>query len=263
MKPPKNLEKFESLVKIIAGLRAPDGCPWDREQTHLSLREFLLQETYETLAVLDEEDSKKLCGELGDLLLQIVLHAQIATENGEFTLGDVMQGINSKLIRRHPHVFGSVNVKDADEVTHNWETIKQEERGAAGSLLTSVPAQMPALAYSKEIQRRVAEVGFDWPDLDGVIDTLNEEVNEFKKSETLEQKTEEFGDLLFTLVNISRRMGVDSETALREANQKFFRRFGYMEELCRKRGLSFSSLTFTQQNVLWEEAKHASSREGK
>jgi len=251
---PKNLDKFETLVEIIARLRAPDGCPWDREQTHTSLREFLLEESYEVLAALDEGNSEKLCQELGDLLLQIVLHAQIATEAGEFKLGDVMSGINTKLIRRHPHVFGSVEVKDAAEVAHNWESIKQEEKGADASLLASVPGQMPALSYSKEIQRRVAEAGFDWPDIDGVIDKLAEEVGEFKQSSG-EQKAEEFGDLLFTLVNFARRLGIDSETALREANRKFFRRFSRMEELCRQRGLTFADLSFDQQNALWEEAK--------
>jgi tetrapyrrole methylase family protein/MazG family protein len=252
---PKKLDKFETLVKIIARLRAPDGCPWDREQTHASLREFLLEETYEVLAALDEGSTEKLCQELGDLLLQIVLHAQIATDAREFKLGDVMTGINSKMIQRHPHVFGSVKVKDAAEVVQNWEAIKKEEKGAGASLLASVPGQMPALAYSREIQQRVAEAGFDWPDIDGVIDKLAEEVGEFKQSSTRVQKAEEFGDLLFTLVNFARRQGIDSESALREANTKFYRRFSYMEELCRQRGLTFASLSFDEQNALWEEAK--------
>jgi tetrapyrrole methylase family protein/MazG family protein len=251
---PKHLDKFETLVEIIARLRAPDGCPWDREQTHTSLREFLLEESYEVLAALDEGNAEKLCQELGDLLLQIILHTQIATEAGEFEIGDVMQGINAKLIRRHPHVFGSVEVKGAAEVAHNWEALKQEERGADASLLASVPGQMPALSYSKEVQRRVAEAGFDWPDIDGVIDKLAEEVGEFKQSSG-EQKAEEFGDLLFTMVNFARWLGIDSETALREANKKFYRRFSRMEELCRQRGLTFASLSFDQQNALWEEAK--------
>lgn len=251
---PKDLDKFQALVEIIARLRASDGCPWDREQTHSSLREFLLEESYEVLAALDEGSSERLCQELGDLLLQIVLHAQIATEAGEFKLGDVMQGINAKLIRRHPHVFGSAEVKDAAEVAHNWEAIKQKEKGVDSSSLASVPAQMPALSYSKEVQRRVAEAGFDWPDIDGVIEKLAEEVGEFKQS-TGGEKAEEFGDLLFTLVNIARRLGIDSESALREANQKFYRRFSKMEGLCRQRGLTFASLSFDQQNALWEEAK--------
>lgn len=254
MATPKNLNKFDALVKIIAQLRAPDGCPWDREQTHASLREYLLQETYEVLAALDEADSKKLCGELGDLLLQIVLHAQIAAESGEFKLDDIMSGINNKLIRRHPHVFGEAQAADAAEVAHNWEEIKKEERGVDQSLLGSVPGAMPALSYSKEVQRRVAEAGFDWPDIEGVIEKLAEEVGEFKKSGG-EQKAGEFGDILFTLVNFARRQGIDAESALREANQKFYRRFSKMEELCRQRGLTFDKLSFNEQNALWEEAK--------
>ncbi len=251
---PENLNQFDALVAVIARLRAPDGCPWDREQTHLSLREHLLEECYEVLAALDEGDTEALCGELGDLLLQIVLQAQIATEAGEFKLGDVLTNINAKLIHRHPHIFGSLKVKDADEVAHNWEALKQEERGGI-SMLASVPKQMPALGYSHAIQRRVAEVGFDWEDIDGVIEKLAEEVSEFKQADSQEQRANEFGDVLFTLVNVARRLGVDSETALREANERFYRRFSYMEETCRQRGVNIDDLSFGEQNALWEEAK--------
>lgn len=254
MSVPQNLDRFETLVKIIARLRAPDGCPWDREQTHASLREYLLEETYETLEALDSGDTRKLSEELGDLLLQIVLHTQIATEAGEFKLGDVMTSINTKMIQRHPHVFGSVKVKDAAEVVHNWEEIKKEEKGAEASLLASVPKHMPALSYSREIQQRVAEAGFDWPNIDGVVEKLGEEVKEFKESPE-DKRSEEFGDILFTLVNYARRLGIDSETALREANQKFYRRFSKMEDFCRERGLRFADLSFDQQNALWDEAK--------
>ena len=252
---PKNLSQFNTLVDIIAKLRAPDGCPWDREQTHASLREFLLEECYEVLAALDEGDSGRLCQELGDLLLQIVLHVQIASEAGEFELGDVVKSINTKLIHRHPHIFGSVEVKDAEEVAHNWEALKKEERGADTSILASVPKEMPALGYSQAIQRRVAEVGFDWEDIEGVIDKLAEEVSEFKQADAEESKAQEFGDILFTLVNIARRLGVDSEAALREANKKFYQRFTCMEELCRQRGVNIGDLSFAEQNALWEEAK--------
>ncbi len=252
---PQNLNQFATLVDIIARLRAPDGCPWDREQTHTSLRENLLEECYEVLEALDEGDSGKLCDELGDLLLQIVLHTQIATEAGEFEVGDVVSSINTKLIHRHPHIFGSVKVKDAKEVALNWEVLKQEERQADTSILASVPRQMPALGYSQEIQRRVAQVGFDWEDIDGVIDKLVEEVSEFKQANSQQQRGQEFGDLLFTLANIARRLGVDSEAALREANKKFYRRFTYMEEVCRRRGINLGELSFDEQNALWEEAK--------
>ena len=258
---PHDLAQFATLVDIIARLRAPDGCPWDKKQTHVSLRENLLAECYEVLETLDEAeaeaDSSKLCAELGDLLLQIVFHTQIATEAGEFELEDVVRGINTKLIHRHPHIFGSQKVKDAEEVVLNWEVLKQEERGADTSMLASVPEQMPALGYSQTIQHRVAQVGFDWEDIDGVIDKLAEEVREFKQAGTGEERAWEFGDLLFTLVNIARRLGVDAEAALREANRRFYCRFSYMEEICRQRGVNFVGLSFDEQNVLWEEAKKA------
>jgi tetrapyrrole methylase family protein/MazG family protein len=252
---PKKLDQFATLVDIIARLRAPDGCPWDRKQTHASLRENLLEECYEVLEALDEGDAEKLADELGDLLMQITLHAQIAAEAGEFELGDVIKSINAKLIHRHPHIFGLKKVKDADEVAHNWELLKREEREAGASVLESVPRQMPALGYSQEVQRRVAQLGFDWEDVAGVIDKLVEEVREFKQTKSSERKAEEFGDLLFTLVNVARRQGVDTEAALREANKRFYQRFIYMEEVCRKRGVSFGDLSFAEQNKLWEEAK--------
>ena len=251
----ENLSRFATLVDIIARLRAPDGCPWDRKQTHASLRENLLEECYEVLEALDEGDSGKLGGELGDLLMQIVLHAQIATEAGEFELGDVIKSINAKLIHRHPQIFGSQRVKSAEEVALNWEVLKQEEREAGTSILDSVPKQMPALGYSQAIQRRVAQVGFDWEDIDGVIDKLVEEVNEFRQASSQEEKAQEFGDLLFTLANIARRLGIDLETALREANQRFYGRFTCMEKICRQRGVNFGELSFDEQNTLWEEAK--------
>ena len=252
---PKDMSQFATLADIIARLRAPDGCPWDRKQTHASLRENLLEECYEALEAIDEGDSGKLCDELGDLLMQVVLHTQIATEAGEFELGDVLTSINTKLIHRHPHIFGSTKVKDVEEVRRNWEMLKQEEREAGTSILASVPKQMPALGYSQEIQSRVAQVGFDWEDIDGIIDKLTEEVNEFKQTESQEQRAQEFGDLLFTLVNIARRLEIDSEAALREANRKFYRRFSYMEEVCRQRGINLGELSFDEQNTLWEEAK--------
>ena len=252
---PQNLSHFTTLVDIIAKLRAPDGCPWDRKQTHSSLRENLLEECYEVLGALDEGDMDKLCAELGDLLMQIVLHAQIAAEAGEFELGDVIKGINAKLIHRHPHIFGSLKVRDAEEVALNWEALKREERGAGTSILDSVPGLMPALGYSQSVQRRVAGVGFDWENIDGVIDKLAEEVSEFKQAPSQEERAKEFGDLLFTLANIARRMDIDLEAALREANQRFYRRFTCMEELCRQRGLNFGELSFDEQNTLWEEAK--------
>jgi tetrapyrrole methylase family protein/MazG family protein len=252
---PDDLSRFSALVDIIARLRAPDGCPWDRKQTHASLRENLLAECYEVLEALDEEDPAKLRDELGDLLMQVVLHAQIASEAGEFGLGEVVENINTKLIHRHPHIFSSKKVRDAEEVALNWEELKGEERAPDASILESVPKQMPALGYSQEVQRRAAHLGFDWEDDSGVIDKLAEEVGEFQQADSQEQKAEEFGDLLFTLANIARRMGTDLEAALREANRRFYKRFSYMEDACRQRGLNLGKLSFDEQNALWEEAK--------
>lgn len=254
MSDPKNLNRFSTLVDIVAKLRAPDGCPWDREQTHTSLRGHLLEECYEVLDTIDKEDWSALGGELGDLLLQVVLHAQIASEAGEFELADVLTGINTKLINRHTHVFGSVKADTVAEVLHNWEAIKKAERGDV-SALSGVSKQLPALAYSQAVQHRVAQLGFDWKDIEGVIEKLVEEMEELKNAATEKERAQEYGDLLFTLVNIARRMGIDSEASLRETNARFYRRFAYMENLCRQRGLTFAGLSFEEQNALWEEAK--------
>jgi tetrapyrrole methylase family protein/MazG family protein len=252
---PDDLRSFKTFVEIIARLRAPDGCPWDKEQTHALLRANLLSECYEVLEALDKGDSPGLCEELGDLLLQIVLHAQIAKDSGEFEIGDVIEGIAAKITRRHPHIFGSAKVKDAAEVMHNWEALKREERPEGASMLEGVPVDMPALAYAYEISRRAVRVGFEWENIGGVIDKLIEEVKELKDAGSPEEEAREFGDLLFTLVNFARWRGIDSESALREANRKFYKRFSCMEELCRKRGQELSKLTFEEWNDLWEEAK--------
>jgi tetrapyrrole methylase family protein/MazG family protein len=207
------------------------------------------------LEVLDEGDASKLCEELGDLLLQIVLHARIAADSGEFEIGDVIEGITTKIIHRHPHVFGTGVAKDAEEVMHNWEAIKREEREEGTSMLEGVPKSMPALGYAYEISRRAVRVGFEWESIEGVIDKLVEEVKEIKDSNSRKEKEQEFGDLLFTLVNVARWEGIDPEAALREANRKFYKRFAYMEEICFKRGLNLSELSFKEKNDLWEEAK--------
>lgn len=249
------LDSFVALKEIIARLRAPDGCPWDRKQSHASLKPYLIEEAYEVLQALEEGLPQKICEELGDLLLQIMLHAQIAAEAGQFSIDDVVESIGSKLLHRHPHVFGGDKVKDAEEVKLNWETLKQEERAENESLLSGVPEQMPALAYSQSIQRRVAGVGFDWEKVEEIIDKLAEEVAEIKQAADYQERVEEFGDLLFTLGNIARRLDVDLEMALRSANQRFRCRFAYMEEVCRDRGIGLGSLSLDEQDALWEEAK--------
>jgi tetrapyrrole methylase family protein/MazG family protein len=255
MPSPQNLDSFSTLVEIIALLRSPEGCPWDRKQTHESLRKNLLEEAYEVLEAMDEANAAKLSEEFGDLLLQIVLHSQIANDNGEFTVSDVIRKINQKLIHRHPHVFGDVKVNNAEEVTVNWEALKKQERKKEASMLDGVPADMPALAYSQAIQGRVARVGFDWQEDSGVLEKMAEEIGEFKAAGSQKQKEEEFGDILFTLANFARRQGIDLESALRKSNRRFYKRFSTMEEFCRNRGLDLSKLTFDEQNELWEEAK--------
>ena len=256
---PEDLGKFASFTDIIARLRAPDGCPWDREQTHQSLRVNLLSEAYEVLEALDGGDNAELCEELGDLLLQIVLHAQIARDEGAFDISDVIRGIATKIIGRHPHVFGDAEANSSKEVMVNWEALKKKEKPHRESMLEGVPKAMPALAYAYEIQRRVARVGFDWEDVDGVVDKLAEEVREIREARNGEELADEYGDLLFTLANIIRRDGIDPETALREANEKFYTRFAYMEKLCRERGKDIGKMSFREQNALWEEAKKGTS----
>ncbi len=248
---------LESFQDTIAHLRAPDGCPWDREQTHQSLRAALLEETYEVLTALDADDMDALCEELGDLLLQILLHAQIAGEEGDFNLAQVIEKINAKIKRRHPHVFGDVVVSGTEEVLHNWEEIKREEKGEArGSMLDNVPPTLPALAQAQSYQRRVVRVGFDWPDVEGVIAKVAEEVEELRRAPDAVKRAEELGDLLFSLVNLARWLGVDAESALRAANARFARRFAAMEDLCRRRGLHLANLSPAELDALWEEVKN-------
>jgi len=253
--PDKKTDSFTELKNIIARLRGPHGCPWDKKQTHASLRPFLVEESYEVLQALDEGIPEKLRAELGDLLLQIMLHAQIAAETGQFDIDDVISGISNKLIHRHPHVFGGQEVTDVEEVEQSWEALKQEERAEGESILAGMPEQMPALAYSQSMQRRVAGVGFDWKKVEEIIDKLAEEVGEIKQATSQQEKANEFGDVLFTLANIARRLDIDLEMALRAANQRFCRRFTLMEELCRQRSLNLASLSLDEQNALWEEAK--------
>ncbi|MBE0479900.1 MAG: nucleoside triphosphate pyrophosphohydrolase [Dehalococcoidia bacterium] len=251
----KDLGDFNALEGIVARLRAPDGCPWDREQTHSSIKPYLEEEAYEVLQALDEQDTSKLCEELGDLLLQILLHAQIARESGEFEMRDVIRGIATKLIRRHPHVFGEAPAGNARDVALEWEILKGDEREAGRSVLDGAPKAMPALSYSHSIQRRAAGVGFDWPEYKGILDKLVEEVGELRRSASKREKIHEFGDILFALVNAARWQDVNLEEALRLANERFYRRFRHMEEECSRRNRVLRDLSFDEQNALWEEAK--------
>lgn len=254
-------DKFQAFQEIIARLREPDGgCPWDKQQTHKSLRPFLLQECYEVLEAIDNDDISELPSELGDLLLQIMLHSQIASERGDFDIGDVIKSISEKIVQRHPHVFEQKKAMNAAEVERHWETLKQGE--GKSSLLGGIPVNLPALAESWEIQQRVAQVGFDWDKAEDIVNKLVEEIKELKEAESKEQKEGEWGDLLFTLVNIARREVIDPESALRKANGKFRRRFTWMEEACRGKGLSFSKLNSLEQNKLWDQAKREEGKAG-
>ena len=250
---------FEAFQELVAHLRAPEGCPWDREQTHRSLRPHLLEEAYEVLTALDAEDVNALREELGDLLLQIVLHAQIASEYGEFTMSDVLGNIHAKLVHRHPHVFGDLKLKDKQGVIQNWERLKAAERRSSGladkGLLDGIAIILPALSQAEAFQKRAARVGFDWANLQGVIDKIDEEFREVRRASDPETRAAEIGDLLFAVVNLARWLDVDAESALREANDRFRERFAYIESSARAQGREMSEFSLEELDDLWDEAK--------
>jgi tetrapyrrole methylase family protein/MazG family protein len=249
---------FESFAEIVAHLRAPDGCPWDKEQTHETLRKHLLEESYEAISAIDSGDFADMREEFGDLLLQIVLQSQIANEEGQFNVNQVVQGIHSKIVRRHPHVFGDLELDGVDGVLANWEKLKEKERKdkkQKKGLLDGVPAALPALGQAQEYQDRAARVGFDWPEIEGVLEKIAEEIEEVKRATNEEELTSELGDLLFALVNLARWKKVDAESALRGTNMKFKKRFGYVEQGAKMQDRELSSLTLEEMDVLWNEAK--------
>jgi tetrapyrrole methylase family protein / MazG family protein len=250
---------FESFAEIVAHLRAPNGCPWDKEQTHESLRKHLLEESYEAISAIDSGDFADMREEFGDLLLQVVLQSQIANEEGQFNINQVIHGIHSKIVRRHPHVFGELKLDGVDGVLANWEKLKEAERKNNGKkekgLLDGVPAALPALSQAQEYQDRAARVGFDWNDIDGVLEKLKEEIDEMKEAETDFELASEIGDLFFALVNLARWKKVDAESALRGTNMKFKKRFGYVEQGARKQGRNLSELGLDEMESLWQEAK--------
>jgi tetrapyrrole methylase family protein/MazG family protein len=249
---------FESFAEIVAHLRAPDGCPWDKEQTHESLRKHLLEESYEAITAIDSGDFADMQEEFGDLLLQIVLHAQIANEEAQFNVNQVIQGIHSKIVRRHPHVFGDVELEGVKGVLANWEKLKEKERSdkkVEKGLLDGVPSALPALSQAQEYQDRAARVGFDWPEIEGVLDKVREEIEEIKNAETDFELASEIGDLFFALVNVARWKTVDAESALRATNLKFKKRFGYVEQTAKKQGRSLSDMKLEEMDALWNEAK--------
>ncbi len=253
---------MDRLVDILDELRGEGGCPWDREQTHASLKKYLIEETYEVIDAIDEGNMYKVCEELGDLLLQIVFHAQIAREGGYFDVNDVVKEICRKLIRRHPHVFAELKVKDSTQVTVNWEKIKAAEKFARGeapsAILDGIPTGLPALAKAVRIQKKAAEVGFDWPDYRGALEKVEEELAEVKQALSGDDRvmlTDEIGDMFFAMVNLARLVGIDPENALSGTIYKFRRRFSFMEETAGKRGQVLHKLTLVELDELWERAK--------
>jgi tetrapyrrole methylase family protein/MazG family protein len=263
-------KRFDELVQLMARLRAPDGCPWDRKQTHESLKPHLLEEAYEVLEAIDADNPAKLREELGDLLLQIVFHAQIGGEEGRLTLDEIMQHLAEKLIRRHPHVFeeakSETSPKNADEVYARWEQIKRNEReqtGEPASALEGVPKTLPALLRAYQIQARASRVGFDWREAEQVLEKVKEEMQELyeARSKRLQPEIEaEFGDLLFALVNLARFIKVNPEEALRKATNRFIDRFHYIEEEARRQERSLKDMTLAEMDTLWEQAKQQESR---
>lgn len=271
--------RFEKLVEVQSRLRGPGGCPWDREQTHQSLRPYLIEEAYEVLEALDGGSDDRFASELGDLLLQVLFHAQLAKEEGRFDIGDVVDAIREKLIRRHPHVFGNVRVRDSAEVLKRWEELKAEERRredrqeSAGkdSVLGNIPRNLPALSEAFQLTRRAANVGFDWKQLDGVLEKLEEETREVRDAARRARQAgkrsaprrrnphagveEEAGDLLFIAANVARFLRLDPEIALKKANRKFQRRFQWMEEQAGKRGARLAKLSSQELDRLWNQAK--------
>ncbi len=251
------MKDLYKLVRVMKRLRGENGCPWDHEQTHESLKPYLLEETYEVLEAIDIQDDGELAEELGDLLLQIVFHAQIASEKRTFTIDDVARKIVVKLKRRHPHVFGKTKVGGSDEVLKNWEQIKKDEGKL--SVLAGVPEHLPALLKARRVQEKAKRVGFDWDSIDGAFEKILEEVKELKDAaaEMNKKKIEdEFGDILFSIVNISRFLGIDAESSLRKTINKFKKRFQYIESVVEKRGGEpLNNYSIHEMDELWEEAK--------
>jgi len=269
-------EWFAKLVALQARLRAPNGCPWDREQSHESLRKFLIEEAYEVLDAMDSGDARKFAGEMGDLLLQVVFHGILAEEAGSFTISDVIESVHSKMVRRHPHVFGDVTANTSAAVLKNWEQIKREERageGAEDSILAGVPRSLPAVLEAYQLTRRASHVGFDWENLSGILEKLEEEKREiesalpsgavgagFKPAPTnagvaTPHLEEEIGDLFFVCVNIARFLGVDPEIALKKSNAKFKKRFQWMESAAAREGRRFADLPRERMEELWDQSK--------
>lgn len=250
-----NYKNLEELISVIAKLRAPDGCPWDREQTHQSLRPNMLEEAYEAVDAIDENNMLLLREELGDVLLQVLLHSQIASEHGDFNIEDVAKELKEKLIHRHPHVFGNTKVHNAQEVKENWDILKAQEKTDRKSVMDGISRSQAALMSAQKISKRAVKVGFEWPNENSLYDCLYSEIDEFKQAEkenNKEHMEEEFGDILFAAVNLARWNKIDAEQALLKANKKFEKRFRKMEELATK---PLTDYSFEEYDKLWKQAK--------
>lgn len=260
-------DTFQDFVDTIWRLRQPDGCPWDRKQTHASIAKNMIEEAYEAVDCIEASDPVHLCEELGDVLMQVVLHAQIARDAGEFSIDDVVRGVNEKLIRRHPHVFGEADAKNSDEVLAIWDKIKLKEKAARDAsaeredgrpegLLDGVPTSLPALMQAQKVSKKAAAVGFEWESVEDVWDKVAEERAEFEAEEPgTDARTMEFGDLLFALVNVARKEGIDAESALRASTMKFRHRWELMEGAALDEGVSLEGLSVKELNGMWEGAK--------
>jgi MazG family protein len=255
------VSSIDRLKQIVQRLRSPDGCPWDREQTHQSLKPHVIEECYELIDAIDDMDDQEMQEELGDLLLQVVLHAQMASEEGRFDFDSVAEVISEKLIRRHPHVFGDTKLATSDAVLKQWDAIKRREKTDRESALDGVPRGLPGLAKAQKMQSKAARVGFDWPDAGGPLEKVKEEITELEQAESGEKLAEEIGDLLFSVVNFARKSKLDAEELLQAANRKFSDRFRKMEALAASRGLKFSSLTLSEMDQLWNEVKQSGGSE--
>ena len=251
---------IHDLVEIMRILRAPGGCPWDAEQTHESIKKNLIEETYEVIEAINKNDKELLCEELGDTLMQVVFHAQMEKEAGAFDFNDVSDGVCKKLIERHPHVFGEVTISGVDDVLTNWDAIKRKTKGQKSTTdsMQSVPRELPALMRATKLQKKAADVGFDWDDVSGALDKLEEEIGELRaaiENKDKENMTEELGDILFSAVNVSRFIKTDAEEALTAASDKFLSRFTKVEALAKEREIDMKSAGIAELDKLWDEAK--------
>jgi MazG family protein len=253
------MSSSDRLREIVAKLRAPDGCPWDREQTHATLKPHLLEECYELIDAIDDQDDQALLEELGDVLLQVVLHAQMASEEGRFDFDQIADRIADKLVLRHPHVFGDKKLPTSEAVLRQWDVIKRSEKQERKSVTDGVPRALPALAKAQKVQVRAARSGFDWPEAQDVVAKIREEISEIETASDTHELSEELGDLLFSIVNFARKRGLDAEGVLQTATAKFTRRFRAIETLAAKKRIQLSTLSLPELDLLWEEAKQRES----